>query len=223
MQRVEIKMIVNKETATLEERVFSELEEQILSGRLQAGSRLIEQDISRTFGVSRTPVRSALQRLADEGLVDMSANRGAIVIGVSEEDLEDIYLIRMRLEGLASRMAAARISDEDKGELQGSVELSEFYLEKKDAEHLKELDTAFHSIIYGASGNRLLCKILTELHRNIKAYRKRSLSDPDRVRRSVTEHREILDAILAGDCDEADRLTSLHIEKALENLKKGLK
>ncbi len=214
-------MIVDKESKTLEQRVFDELEEQILSGKLSAGSRLVEQDISKRIGVSRTPVRGALQRLADEGLVDMNANRGAIVIGVSEEDLEDIYLIRMRLEGLASRMAAARISDENKQELQGSVELAEFYLEKNDAEHLKELDTAFHSIIYKASGNRLLCKILSELHRNIKAYRKRSLSNPERVRRSVAEHREILEAILSGNAGEADRLTSLHIERAMENLKRG--
>ncbi len=214
-------MIVDKESKSLEERVFSELEEKILSGEIPAGERLVEQDISKRLGVSRTPIRSALQRLSDEGLVSITANRGAVVIGVSEEDLEDIYRIRIRLEGLASAMAAGRISDEAKAELEGSVELSEFYLNKNDAEHLKELDTEFHSIIYKASGNRLLCKILSELHRNIKAYRKRSLSDPERVRRSVAEHREILTAILDGDVSEADRLTSLHIERAIENIKKS--
>ena len=211
-------MIVDKGSLSLEERVFSELEEDILSGKLGAGTRLKEQELSLRLGVSRTPIRGALQRLADEGLVEIIANRSAVVVGVSEEDLEDTYRIRVRLEGLASRLCTMRICEEDKRELLSSVELSEFYIKKNDAEHLKELDTTFHRIIYKASGNRLLCKILSELHRNIKAYRKRSLSDPKRVEKSVAEHREILTAILAGDAQEADRLTSLHIEHAMENL-----
>jgi len=211
-------MIVDKGSLSLEERVFSSLEEDILSGELCAGTRLKEQELSIRLGVSRTPIRGALQRLADEGLVEIMTNRSAVVVGVSEEDLEDTYRIRVRLEGLASRLCTMRICEEDKRELLASVELSEFYIKKNDAEHLKELDTTFHRIIYKASGNRLLCKILSELHRNIKAYRKRSLSNPDRVEKSVAEHREILTAILSGDADEADRLTSLHIERAMENL-----
>ena len=97
-------------------------------------------------------------------------------------------------------------------------ELAEFYVSKEDTEHLKELDTLFHSIIYRASGNRMLSKILGELHRNIRAYRKKSLSVPGRLKQSVREHREILDAMLAGDADRADELTSKHIESAMENL-----
>ncbi len=215
-------MIIDKTTLSLEERVFAELEESILSGEIEAGTRLKEQELSLRLGVSRTPVRGALQRLADEGLLEIMANRSAVVRGMSTEDLEDTYRIRMRLEGLASRMATLRMSGEDKEELKQSVELAEFYIQKKDAEHLKELDTAFHNIIYRASGNRLLCKILSDLHRNIKAYRKRSLSDEERVAKSVFEHREILTAIINGDAEEADRLTSLHIERAMENLMKNV-
>ncbi len=212
-------MIVNHASLSLEEQVFSVLEEEILTGRLAAGEQLREQALSSRLGVSRTPIRSALHRLAEEGLVEISANRGATVVGVTSEDVSDIYLIRERLEGLASRLAAQRITDEGKAALENSVELSEFYIAKLDAEHLKELDTEFHSIIYRASGNKLLCKILTDLHRNIKSYRKMSLSAPGRVEKSVAEHREILEAILASDADEADRLTSLHIKRSMENIK----
>ena len=98
------------------------------------------------------------------------------------------------------------------------MELAEFYIQKNDTEHLKELDTAFHSIIYRASGNRMLCKTLSELHRNITSYRKLSLTVPGRLERSVGEHREILEAIEAGDAEMADRLTSAHIAAALENM-----
>lgn len=211
-------MIIDKNSLSLEDLVFAKLEEEILSGELKRGTALKEQALSARLGVSRTPVRGALNRLSEEGLIELCANRGAVVLGVSKEDLKDTYEIRMRLEGLASRLAAERISETDKAALTDAVELSEFYIKKNDAEHLKELDTEFHRIIYRAADNRLLCKILTDLHRNIKGYRKLSLSTPDRVESSVKEHREILEAILASDAETADKLTSKHIAAAMENL-----
>lgn len=216
-------MIVDGKVKSLEESVYNALREDILEGRLGTGVALTECALAARLGVSRTPIRGALHRLSEEGLVSVTPNRGAVVVGVNAEDLVDIYKIRMRLEGLASKDAAARISPEEKKRLSDSVELSEFYIQKKDTEHLKELDTEFHSIIYKASGNRLLYKTLSELHGNITAYRKLSLSSGDRLEKSVREHRDILNAILAGDGELADRLTSLHIEAALENLLKVTK
>lgn len=213
-------MIVNKNAKSLEESVFFALEEEILSGKLKRGETLTETALSQRLGVSRTPIRGALSRLGDEGLVEIHPNRGAVVVGIGDEELRDIYKIRIRLEGLASAEAAVRISESDLDRLRHSVELSEFYIAKRDTEHLKELDSEFHSIIYEASGNRLLCKTLSELHRNIQFYRKRSLALGDRLEKSVGEHREILDAIERGDAEAADRLTSAHIEAALNNLNK---
>jgi DNA-binding GntR family transcriptional regulator len=211
-------MIVGKNAQSLEESVFLALEEEILSGKLKKGESLTENSLSARLGVSRTPLRGAMHRLAEEGLIEIVPNRGAVVIGIGDEELVDIYKIRIRLEGLASSEAAKRISEDDLKRLRDSVELSEFYIAKQDAEHLKELDSEFHNIIYKASGNRLLCKTLTELHRNIKFYRKRSLGVANRLEKSIAEHREILSAIERGDADEADRLTSAHIAAALENL-----
>ncbi len=211
-------MIIDVNTKSLVERVYTTLEEEILNGTLKSGDTLTELSLSKRLGVSRTPIRSALTKLAEEGLVSIEANRGATVTGVSADDLVGIYKMRMRLEGLASAEAATRISDENKKRLYESVELAEFYINKKDAEKLKELDSEFHNIIYKASGNRLLSKILSELHRNIKVYRKLSLTVPERLEHSIEEHRSILDAIARGDAAEADRLTSKHIEAALENL-----
>lgn len=213
-------MIVNKNAKSLEESVFFALEEEILSGKLKRGVTLTETVLSQRLGVSRTPIRGALSRLGDEGLVEIHPNRGAVVVGIGDEELRDIYKIRIRLEGLASAEAAARIRESDLARLRHLVELSEFYIAKRDTEHLKELDSEFHSIIYEASGNRLLCKTLSELHRNIQFYRKRSLALGDRLEKSVGEHREILDAIERGDAEAADRLTSAHIEAALNNLNK---
>ncbi len=210
--------MISKGTASLEARVYSELQEAILQGRFKSGEALTENAVSEQLGVSRTPVRGALSRLSEEGLVELVPNRGAVVVGITREDIVDIYRIRMRLEGLASAMAAENISREEKRALVESVELSEFYEQKHDTEHVKELDTAFHKTIFKASGSRTLERILTDLHRNTKAYRRISLAIPGRQEQSTGEHREILDAILRGDAAEADRLTSLHVEHALSNM-----
>ena len=214
-------MKVDERLLSLEDKVFIQLEEEILSEKLTRGTSLGEIALSERLGVSRTPIRSALHRLAEDGLVETITNRGAVVVGINRDDLIDIYRIRVRLEGLASATAAERISEDGLREITESVELAEFYINKKDTERLKELDSAFHETIYKESGNRLLCKTLSELHRKIKAYRKFSLSVPGRLERSVYEHKEILEAIAKGDAQEADRLTSLHIERALENMLKA--
>lgn len=216
-------MVIDKDTASLESKVYSALEEAILAGEFKKGDALTELSLSERLGVSRTPVRGALHRLAEEGLIALSPNRGAVVVGITTDDLVDIYRIRMRLEGLASAMAAANMTEDEKHALAESVELSEFYIQKQDTEHLKELDTAFHSAIYQASGSRMLCKILSDLHRNIKAYRKLSLTVPGRLENSVREHREILEALRLGNAEEADSLTSLHVEHALSGVLTALK
>ena len=211
-------MLTNDRYSSLEERVYKGLYEQILSGKIERGAAITELSLCERLGVSRTPIRAALRRLSEDGLVRLEANKGAVVVGITEQDLIDIYKIRVRLEWLASRTAALRMTEDEKRNLRESVELAEFYISKKDNDKLRELDTSFHRIIYEASGNRLLSKTLSELHTKIKSYRSAALAVPGRLERSIEEHKMILLAIEAGEGDEADRLTSLHIESALENL-----
>ena len=211
-------MIIDSKSPSLEEMVYSRLEEEILTGELSHGTSLGEIALAKRLGVSRTPIRGALHRLAEEGLVEISPNRGASVLGINVDDLVDIYRIRERLEGLASALAAERITEPELAKLSEAVDLAEFYISRNDTEHIKELDTVFHSIIYKASGSRFLSRTLSELHRKIKAYRKRSLSVPGRVEKSESEHREILEAIKARNSEKADALTSLHVRTALSNM-----
>ena len=214
-------MIIDKYSPTLEEQVYGRLEDEILSGALAVGEQLTELSLTKRLGVSRTPVRAALHRLAEEGLVSITPNKGAVVIGVSREDVISTYGIRERLEGLASSLAARNITEGELAELREALELQEFYVMRGDMGHLRELDTKFHYIIYKASGNRPLLKILGELHKNIRMYRMRSISVPGRLEESVKEHREIFEAIAVGDSEGADRLTSRHITCALENILLG--
>lgn len=211
-------MIVDKNIKSKGQSVFLTLEEEILSGTLKPGDTLTEIALSERLGVSRTPLRAAIHALAEEGLVEAIPNKGAVVLGVSLDDLVEIYDIRMRLEGIAASLAAKRISDEALAKLTESVELSEFYLTKNDSDHLKELDSDFHNILYKSSGNRHLCKILSELHRNIRSYRKMSLSVPERLKTSVEEHKKLLSAIKAHDGELAEKIAVEHIRAALDNL-----
>ncbi len=211
-------MIVDARMASLEEKTFETLKEEILTGALPKGENLTELALSERLGVSRTPIRSAIRRLAEEGLVSIVPNRGAVVRGIDKNDLVDIYKIRIRLEGLASASCAKNIKPEQLEKLRRSVELAEFYISRKDAENVKELDTEFHLTIYEASGNPQLQSILSDLHKKIKMYRKLSLSVAGRLENSIREHREILEAIEKGDPELADKLTSRHIELALENV-----
>ena len=204
--------------SSLEEKVYKTLEDQILSQKLTAGEAVTEMKLSAELGVSRTPVREALQRLDREGLIKLIPNKGAFVIGISEKDLIDIYMIRMRLEGLAARITAEKADESTVRHLRENTELTEFFISKGNIERVKDLDSDFHDIIYRACESRMLCKTLSELHRYIASYRKLSLTVEGRIEKSFEEHKQICDAIEKKDKENADRLMSRHVEHALDNL-----
>lgn len=204
--------------SSLEEKVYKTLEDQILSQKLTAGEAVTELKLSAELGVSRTPVREALQRLDREGLIKLIPNKGAFVIGISEKDLIDIYMIRMRLEGLAARITAEKADESTVRHLRENTELTEFFISKGNVERVKDLDSDFHDIIYRACESRMLCKTLSELHRYIASYRKLSLTVEGRIEKSFEEHKQICDAIENKDMENADRLMSRHVEHALDNL-----
>ena len=210
--------MIHQGSASLEARVYNELREALLCGQFKKDEWLTEHMLTQKLGVSRTPVRSALQRLAEDGLVSLIPNRGAVVIGITKEDIVDIYRIRMRLEGLACAMAAEKITEEEKQKLSENVALFEFYIQRQDTEHIEELDTVFHRMIYEASGSPTIARILSDLHLHTKGYRRTALAVPGRLEKTTEEHRNILNAILSGNAEEADRLTCEHIEHALANM-----
>ena len=144
-------MIVDKNVKSLEESVYQRLEEEILSGKLSRGETLTETSLTARLGASRTPVRAALHRLAEEGLVEISPNRGAVVMGVTAEDLVDIYKMRMRLEGLASREAAEKISEEDKADVKAAIEKLRETLKGGDTEAIKADTEALEKAFYALS------------------------------------------------------------------------
>jgi DNA-binding GntR family transcriptional regulator len=207
---------------SLRTKVFSQIQNDILNGRYEPGESLIEKKLSDELGVSRTPIREALRQLELEGLVVSIPNKGVIVKGVSAQDIKDIYAIRMLIEGLAVRWATEKITEMEIGELKEAVELEEFYTAKNDYGHLTQFDTRFHDIIYKACKSKMLMHTLSTFHHYVQRARKVSMSDPERAKEVLVEHKAILQAICDGDADKAERLTTEHIKNASNSLLKQM-
>jgi len=202
--------------------VFERIEDAILSGEFAAGDVVSELKLCKMLDVSRTPVREALTRLRQEGLVKESG-KGAIVVGVSKDDLFDIYDVRMRIEGLAVAKCASVITEEQLKELEETLELQEFYTAKNQPDSIKKLDSQFHEQIYSYCQSRTLETLLSELHRKVKRYRKTSVSNPERAVLAVKEHREIFEAIAAHNAALAEELVEKHIRNAKDSILKVCK
>ena len=200
--------------------VFNKLESEILGNIYKAGDIITELKLCQALGVSRTPVREALKRLRQEGLVEETA-KGYLVIGITEKDINDIYEVRTRVEGLASSMCAKEISDEQIEKLRETLELQEFYTQKGLADSIKKLDSEFHKQIYSYCKSRTLSTLLCELHRKVQHVRRLSVENPKRAEAAVAEHREIFLAIRDHNCKLAEELTVKHIRSARESVLKS--
>ena len=210
-------MRVEYKTVSLADQVFERLEAEILSGKYQRGEVVTELQLCAELGVSRTPVREALRRLSQEHLIEESP-RGTVVLGVVRKDFEDMCAIRLRIEGLAVRGFIDNLSEDSLRQLREAVEFQEFYLNKRDPDHIKAMDSRFHELIYQNCGSAILCDTLSPLHKKVQKFRRLSIEQAGRAETSVREHRAIYEAIARGDAGESQRLTDEHLRRAAENI-----
>lgn len=205
---------------SLADQVFERLEADILGGKYARGEVLTEMKLCADLGVSRTPVREATHRLAQEHIVEITA-KGITVLGVTDKDLSEIYDIRMRLEGMAAALAARNASDEQIAEMKETLELQEFYCGKKDAERIRLMDSTFHDLIYAAAGSVVLYDTLLPLHKKTQKFRKASVENHSRAEASLLEHRAIFLAVAARDAAAAEAAMVEHVTHAKQHIMKG--
>ena len=203
----------NYKSTSLADQVFDKLENDIIQGIYQRGELLTELKLVEQLGVSRTPIREALSRLEQERLIS-TTGKGITVLGVTAKDLEDIFNIRIRIEGMVSAETAMRITDEQLAELRETLELQEFYVLKGDADRIKQMDSRFHRLIYRFSGSEVYNDALIPLHKKVKKYRKASVENSSRAELSAREHRAIFEAIEKRDPHLAEKYTVEHIVHA---------
>ncbi len=197
---------------------FNKIREDILKGRYKHNEPLKETQISRELGVSRTPVREAIRQLELEGLVTIIPNKGAVVAGIDAKDIQDIYEIRSLIEGLSAKWATGNINEEQLELLEEIVYLSEFHYKKGHIDQLYELDTKFHEVLYQASKSKILRHVLSDFHHYVQRIRRASISSDERAKKSVEEHKAIVEAIKLGDEKKVEELTNLHVKNTLKNV-----
>ena len=209
--------MIEHKTISLADQVFDHLENDILSGKYQRGEILTESKLSTELGVSRTPIREALRRLEQEHIIEESG-KGSVVIGITEKDLEDIFMIRKSLECQVAALAAKNRTEEQLKQLREALEFQEFYLNKKDPDQIKLMDSRFHETLYKLSGSTAFYDTLVPLHKKIQKYRRASVTNSSRAEASVAEHRKIYEAIEAKNTALAAKYASEHVENAYKHI-----
>jgi DNA-binding GntR family transcriptional regulator len=186
----------------------------ILHGELRPGARLGEVELAEQLGVSRTPVREALRRLAAEGLVDISPNRGARVVSWSVSELEDIYELRALLESHAATRAASRIDEAELPVLEKLCRDMEQCADPgrgRDLDRLAALNTEFHRRILDASGSVRLVALVSSVVQIPLVLRTFHDYSAEALQRSLGHHREIVAALRAGDPQWAGSVMRSHV------------
>lgn len=184
---------------SLHSTVYTELLEDILTGKLIPGAKITEQKICSEYNVSRTPVRGAFCQLETDGLIESIPNRGAFVIGLSDRDIDDILELRTSCEVCAVKWAIERITEEEFAELEESFEFMEFYTMKNDIDKMISINAAFHQIIHNATHNAGLIKQLTSYQTYLKYCRPSDYTIPGYLDKVFSEHREIYRAFVDSD------------------------
>jgi DNA-binding GntR family transcriptional regulator len=207
----------------LRELVLEAIREAIINGVLKPRERLMEIQLADELGVSRTPIREAFRKLELEGFIVMVPRKGAYVADISFKDIADVFEIRAALEGLASALAAERITDEELEEMERLLVEKAEAIGNNDMERLVEVDTKFHEAIYRASRNQRLFTIINHLREQIQRFRTQSLSYPGRMKQSLDEHRSIVEAIQSRDTALARQVAQEHIENAENSMIESMK
>ena len=207
-------------TTSLADQVFEKLENDIIQGIYPRGELLTELKLVEQLGVSRTPIREALRRLEQERLIE-DTGKGSRVLGITVEDLEDIMNIRQRIEGLAAYYATVNLTEEGLKELSHIVDLQEFYFSKRDKEHLRQVDDAFHDMICTLSGRSVISDTLIPLMRKTRRYRRVAIDNWERTTNTMNEHKAIFQAIASRNAELAQELATDHIFHAKQYMLEG--
>ena len=192
-------------------KIRDSLEQRIVEGDLGNGKRLDETELSSFYGVSRTPVREALQRLAESGLAEHLPRRGTFVRSPSLSQLVEMFEVMAELECMAIRLAARRATSNDIDALEKDNETCRAAVAANDTKKYYEINARLHGRIYQMSGNSFLANEARRLHDRLRPFRRLQLRVRGRMEESMAEHDIILAALRDGDADRAMETMKKHI------------
>lgn len=193
------------------------LRDQILSGHRAPGDRLNEVEIAAELGVSRGPVREAMQRLARDGLVLVQPHRGSFVRNLEPDEIVELYDVRIALECAAARLAAERRTDADVTALKGLLDTTAKAVTGTGETPHYPAHLDLHELVAVVSGNGRLHRAIVQINQELKLIRAASGFRPERAPHALVEHGDVVSAIVQRDADQAAELMRKHLLQSLEN------
>ena len=211
------------ERKSLGDYVFERLKEAIINGEMAPGSRIIENRLANSLGISRTPVREAIHKLDRAGFLKRLSQGGFTVVSLTRDEIEEAFGIRCILESYAARLAAFKHKAEDLKPLDDKLKEYQACLNNGKLDELQRINTEFHDTLYALSQSPKLIKMIGDLKDQIYRFRKILLSDADMARAVDKDHQKMLEAMKARDLDQVERFVKEHILRGqklvLEQLK----
>jgi DNA-binding GntR family transcriptional regulator len=197
----------------MKERAYAEIKRSILGGTFPPGSFLAERQLAQQLGMSKTPVRAALERLEAEGFLTVSPQQGIIIRDLNVHEIADHYEIRAALETYVVRALAGRLSPDQRDRLEQNLRAQAALGGPDAGPRAVALDTEFHTLFCEFLGNREILKVMAQLREKIQRVINRVFHlNPGRIATSTAEHRAIADAVIQGDAALAARLVEEHLE-----------
>ena len=201
---------------TISEIAFNEIRQAILSGRFRPGERINQKQLTEELGISIIPLREAFRQLQAEGFISIIPHRGAYVNELSLQEIEDVYLIRIELEGLAAQLASKRLTRKDVKTMKSLFARMKSATERKDFRPLFDLNRKFHFTVYQACRRPLLLELLNDLWDRSTRYRTIQTHDAQRVKEELGEHKDILEACLQQNREGLPEAIRFNVQRSLE-------
>ena len=200
------------------EKTYEYLKAGIFSGRFRPGERLAEEHLAEELGVSRTPVREALHKLEQDGLIEPLESRGFCIPSDSPEEIEDLFELRTVLEGYTLKIICERITDEQIAMLEGIIDKADDALRRKRIDEVFQWNTLFHDTLHGmVADKRRFHSLIVNMRKYVLRYRKDTLQYLGAGKRASDGHRQILLALKLKDPELCDRVMRTHIRQSKED------
>jgi len=207
-----------KNGISVREKTYDYLKSNILSGRFVPGERLAEEHLAEELGVSRTPVREALHKLEQEGLIEPLESRGFCVPHDSPEEIEDLFDIRTVLEGYTLKIICERITDEQIEKLEEMIDKAEDALRRKRIDEVFQWNTQFHDTLHSlVADKRRFHSLIVNMRKYVLRYRKDTLQNLGAGKRAIDGHRQILLTLKLKDPELCERVMRIHIRQSKED------
>ncbi|KAA0256931.1 GntR family transcriptional regulator [Deferribacter autotrophicus] len=210
---------ISIDNAPLSEKIAETIRDYILKGVLKPGERLTEPKLSDILGISRTPIREALRILEMDGFVTIIPRRGAVVTDVTDKDVDEIFVLKIRLESLAARLAVENMLDADIDKLRDINAKLERFNENKNVAGLIKANSDFHDFFIRKSENQRLIKFLESLQSQFKRATAYSFTEAGRIVSVIEEHKEIVEAFEKRDVNLVEKLVERHIQNGWKFIK----